>query len=205
MPAGVAEVAAAHRVKRKSIFDQVRLAHQMIPAAAGRALSGARPPSQTKTGAALLPIVNGLWGDSIAARDEVLAIPMSVRCEGKDVSPNAVALRTAFPDATGHLVVFVHGLFETERDWLWDDRTTTYGSRLEHDIDATAVHLRFNSGLRVSENGRLLADLLGDSWTSGRCPSRASPWWVTPWVGLSRAVRPTSRQRSRGPSTWTTS
>ena len=162
MLAGVAEVAAAHRVKRKSIFDQVRLAHQMIPAAAGRALSGARPPSQTKTGAALLPIVNGLWGDSIAARDEVLAIPMSVRCEGKDVSPNAVALRTAFPDATGHLVVFVHGLFETERDWLWDDRTTTYGSRLEHDIDATAVHLRFNSGLRVSENGRLLADLLGD-------------------------------------------
>ncbi len=162
LPAGVAEVAIAHRAKRKNVFEHVRWAHKAIPEAAGHALSAARPPSETKAGAVLLPIVNGLWGDSIAARGEVVAIPMAVRVDGQDVVPDEASLAAAFPHATGHVVVFVHGLFETERDWLWDDQLSTYGSRLEADLEATAVHMRYNTGLRISENGRLLAELLGE-------------------------------------------
>jgi pimeloyl-ACP methyl ester carboxylesterase len=70
------------------------------------------------------------------------------------------------------VVVFVHGLCETEAAWRLpargSDRTDrrTYGERLEQDLGFTPVCLRYNSGLHISENGRELARLL-DELVSG--------------------------------------
>jgi pimeloyl-ACP methyl ester carboxylesterase len=65
----------------------------------------------------------------------------------------------AFPDATPRIVVFLHGLMETEHAWRYGGEET-YGARLERDIGATPVEIRYNTGLHVSENGRSLADEL---------------------------------------------
>jgi len=72
--------------------------------------------------------------------------------------------------------VFVHGLCETEAAWRLAPRTTTdsdrrtYGDRLQDELGFTPVYLRYNTGLRVSANGRRLARLLEDlqaSWPVG--------------------------------------
>jgi pimeloyl-ACP methyl ester carboxylesterase len=62
--------------------------------------------------------------------------------------------------------VFIHGLCETDLCWSfaaerrWGDRTCTYGSRLRDDDGWTPLYLNFNTGLRVSANGRELAEQL---------------------------------------------
>src|SRR4029079_17702299 len=54
------------------------------------------------------------------------------------------------------VVVFLHGLFETEYAW----GRNSYGARLQRDLGVTPVYVRFNTGRHISENGRALAELL---------------------------------------------
>jgi pimeloyl-ACP methyl ester carboxylesterase len=54
---------------------------------------------------------------------------------------------------------FIHGLTGDEFCWSWGAEDA-YGERLTSDLDCTAVYLRYNSGLHISENGRTVAALL---------------------------------------------
>src|SRR5205085_6432301 len=67
-----------------------------------------------------------------------------------------------FPGARPRIVVFLHGLMETELSWRFGARESgaTYGSRLERDMNVTAVYVRYNSGRHVSHNGASLDELL---------------------------------------------
>ena len=106
--------------------------------------------------------VNGLIGDKLAERHPEAAIELAVRKDGRDVPPRRAALAEAFPAATGDLVVFLHGLSESEH--YWDrrrDRTGgSYGERLAAETSWTPVYLRANTGLPIAENGAALAGLL---------------------------------------------
>jgi pimeloyl-ACP methyl ester carboxylesterase len=84
---------------------------------------------------------------------------MAVRRRGRPVPAEPAAVAAAFPAATLRVVVFVHGLMETEHAWRYSGRDT-YGARLRRDVGATPVNVRYNTGRHVSENGRSLADLL---------------------------------------------
>jgi pimeloyl-ACP methyl ester carboxylesterase len=106
----------------------------------------------------LAPVLNGLKGDLVASDHPELEIPMALRFEGADVSVGDVP--RVYADATGHLVVFVHGLAEDERAWSLEEDRQGYPERLATDTGATAVLLRYNSGLRISDNGERLAALL---------------------------------------------
>ncbi|MEZ5501823.1 MAG: alpha/beta fold hydrolase [Halioglobus sp.] len=75
----------------------------------------------------------------------------------------------AYPRATGKLCVFVHGLASTE--WLWTFSSAEYyngatdvsfGSRLYEELGYTPVYIRYNTGLHISDNGRRLAELIGE-------------------------------------------
>jgi pimeloyl-ACP methyl ester carboxylesterase len=68
-------------------------------------------------------------------------------------------LASAYPDATSRLVVFVHGLCETEAAWHIGSRPG-YGYRLREQLGYTPVDVRYNTGLHVSDNGRRLAQVL---------------------------------------------
>jgi pimeloyl-ACP methyl ester carboxylesterase len=127
-------------------------------------------------GSAALAALNGLYGSHLAARGSELALGMDVRRDGADVAVTTAALAAAFPDATARIVVFVHGLCETDDAWrLLPLRgraaaQPTYGDRLQADLSLTPVYLRYNTGLRVSQNGRALARLLDDlvaAWPMG--------------------------------------
>ena len=82
-----------------------------------------RPGSSAPTGPASAPrleesprgrfvvsAVNGLFGDRLRDDSSGLAITMAVRVDGRDVALDPESLRAAFPEATGDLVVFLHGL-----------------------------------------------------------------------------------------------
>ena len=129
-------------------------------------------PSQTAAGRALLPAVNGLWGDHIQGEHHSLAVSMSIRAGGQDVPVTASALASAYPAATADLVVLVHGLGEHDESWVRgpEGAGRGYGDRLHDDLGLTPVRLRYNTGLRVSENGRLLSDLLDELVTAWPVP-----------------------------------
>jgi pimeloyl-ACP methyl ester carboxylesterase len=115
-----------------------------------------------------LGILNGVHGDLVARAAPALALRMSVRVTGRDAALTTAALTEAFPAASGRLVVFLHGLTETEGAWCYRSERhhgapgITYGTLLERDLGRTAVFLRYNTGLHVSDNGRELSALLGD-------------------------------------------
>ena len=111
-------------------------------------------------------VVNGVAGDFLHARDNDLHIPIGIRVQGRFVPPEPTAMADAFPQATGRIVVFVHGLMCTE--WCWSfgahetygDPNVNFGTMLARDFGFTPVYVRYNSGLHISENGQALSALL---------------------------------------------
>ena len=107
--------------------------------------------SESPRGATLIGILNGLVGDTLEQERNELCQPMAIRIDGEPVGIEA------FEGATPRMAVFLHGLMETEFSW---GRPPNYGSRLAEDAGWTPVYVRYNSGLRISQNGRSLAQLL---------------------------------------------
>ena len=112
--------------------------------------------------------VNGLIGDRLVRERPRLAIPMAVRAGGRNVPVDRAGLADAFPDATGRVVVFLHGLCENEAYWNHhrEQTGTTYGEALTG-RGWTPVFLRANTGLGLRENGVALSALLQplvESW-----------------------------------------
>ncbi len=112
--------------------------------------------------------VNGLIGDRLAGERPRLAISMAVRDRGHDVPLTEPDLAAAFPEATGRLVLFLHGLCENESYWQRGRERlgTTYGAMLA-ERGWTPVFLRANTGLGVRENGVALTALgqaLVEAW-----------------------------------------
>ncbi|MBY4127570.1 alpha/beta hydrolase [Rhodococcus fascians] len=116
-------------------------------------------PSHTARGAQTIAVLHGLIGDDMERTARVLAYPMAIRVDGRPVAPNYRALAAAFPTAGAHLVVFVHGLVETESAWRLGGRPT-YGERLDSEAGTTSIFLRYNTGRRIGMNGVDLSDLL---------------------------------------------
>lgn len=114
--------------------------------------------------AGAIAALNGIYGDQLTKRGNGLALTMQIRRHGEPVDPTAAAVAAAFPGATGRVVVFVHGWCLTERSWQRPPRTgeevRPYGARLHDDLSFTPVHVRYNTGLHISDNGKALADLL---------------------------------------------
>ena len=116
-------------------------------------------------GSLALGVLNGMHGDWLAEHHPDLALPMTVRRHRRDIPATSAALNEAFPDATTRVVVFVHGLCETDEAWRLPppapaEDLRPYGERLREDLGLTPVYLRYNTGRHVSDNGRNLAELL---------------------------------------------
>lgn len=119
-----------------------------------------QPPSTTRAGATIIAAVNGLIGDDLDARQSALAEPMSIRVDGQVVGLTASELAAAYPDAQRRIVVALHGLVESEFHWSMGG-SEPYADRLARS-GVTTVFIRYNTGRRVSTNGRDLAELLDD-------------------------------------------
>jgi pimeloyl-ACP methyl ester carboxylesterase len=173
-PTGAASSAprAAHDAIAGTVYAAVRGAGTLLGAGLARtvrAAGGGPRISDHPRGRLAQGALNGLWGDRLEDAGSALAVPMAVRVHGRDVPADRASLAAAFPDAGDRPVVFVHGLMESDAAWgiRAAERDGTYATRVLPDVGGTAVVLRYNTGLHVSENGRRLAALLEalvDAW-----------------------------------------
>ena len=166
-----APVRIAHDGISRAVHAGVRTALRALPQGGAHALAlragDEAPPVGTRTpGALVVAALNGVYGNHLATRGNALALDMEVRRHGAPVPITPDGLAAAFPDATSRIVVFVHGLCETDEAWrllplrgAGPDRRP-YGERLQDELGFTPIPLRYNTGLHISENGRGLARTL---------------------------------------------
>lgn len=164
------------RAAYDGVASALRLASRGGASLVARAADPAAPALRAGIGGSMaLGVLNGFHGDRVAARVRDLDLGMTVRRDGEDVATTREDLAAAFPDATSRIVVFVHGLCGTDDCWhllpLRGRRgRRSYGERLQDELSFTPVYLRYNTGLRISENGRRLARLIADlvaEWPTG--------------------------------------
>jgi pimeloyl-ACP methyl ester carboxylesterase len=152
------------------VYDTLGAAGRRVPgsvsslAAAGLAFDDDAPLDESTPAAEMIAALNGIYGDELAERGNSLATELAVRVNGHAVALTPDAVAAAFPQATGRLAVFVHGLCQTETSWRRPPRIGTeaasYGERLHDDLGITPIDIRYNTGLHISTNGHALDALL---------------------------------------------
>jgi pimeloyl-ACP methyl ester carboxylesterase len=122
----------------------------------------------SRRGRFVISAVNGLIGDKLVTAGSPLAIEIGVRRDGHDVPMTPDGLAAAYPAASDAVVVFLHGLCETENYWDRRSRprtadgssTASYGVRLAADEGWSPVFVRCNTGVSLGETGVALSSLL---------------------------------------------
>lgn len=145
---------------------------------------GATLQPRTRLPAPLVGVLRGVIGDLIARDHNPLAGTLHIRHAGRPLALTREALAAAFPNAGPRPTVLVHGLAADESCWqlgsqkTWGRPGLDYGSLLAERAPAergiTPLYLRYNSGLRIADNGRALAALL----------AQLSQHWPVPLVSL---------------------
>ncbi len=104
---------------------------------------------------------NGVIGDYLSRTNNPLAIDMSLRYQGRRVDlrdPTSVFEQHGDVLPRSKLLVLVHGLCMNDRQWNCDGHD--HGAALADDLGYLPLYLRYNSGLAIASNGRVLAELL---------------------------------------------
>lgn len=162
----VATVEHVHAMTTAGVLAAIRLTNRIVELAAGLAWSGvpqggepeAVPLRSDIVGSpvwaadALIGALNGLAGDHLRERGNVLDMGMSLRRVG---------------EATGRVLILVHGLSATEWSWVLnaDARLGApgahYGVGVE-DLGFSTLLARYNTGVPIARNGEALARVLGE-------------------------------------------
>lgn len=106
---------------------------------------------------AVLSALNGVMGDRLAADGNPLALSMELRQDGRPLDLQALRTRQ---DVSGKLLLLVHGL--CMNDLQWQHAGHDHGTHLAKELGYTPVHVRYNTGLHTSVNGRELAGRIED-------------------------------------------
>lgn len=119
---------------------------------------------------AAIGALNGAVGDYLQREGNALDLGFSLRYRDAYFDPAAP------PDLPSKLALFVHGLGATEWSWCWNaaechgDPALCYGVLLEQDAGLAPIYARYNTGRRVVDSGRRLAEAL-----DRLCAARAAP------------------------------
>lgn len=155
----------AHGLIARSVYSVMRGVTGVVQHGVDLSL-GLVPDSATETPLSRgevrwLAALNGVCGDHLEATSNPLAIPMVFTDSVRPAGTGRENLVAAFPGASPHLVVFVHGLCLSDFSWRRDG-SAALGDRLAEELEATSVYLRYNTGRHISVNGRELAERLDD-------------------------------------------
>lgn len=116
--------------------------------------------------AAVASALNGAFGDHLQAENNGLVQQACFYHAGQPLPLNSHAIQAAHPQLTGRICVLLHGLACNESAWnllaesQWQQEGVNYGHLLQQDHGYTPFFLRYNSGLRIADNGQFLNDLL---------------------------------------------
>ncbi|MFN2616778.1 MAG: esterase/lipase family protein [Thermoleophilaceae bacterium] len=171
-PIGTAATAPSrflHDRISSAVYGALRTAGKGLATGAGAAAARlTREDGQLLTrrpaGVLAAGVMNGFLGDLLEELDSDLLTEVAFydRADRLDIERGALA--RSIPDATPRIVVFIHGLCETEGAWRvnWSGATerTDYGRRLRDELGYTPLYLRYSTGLHVSEAARALSELL---------------------------------------------
>ncbi|MFO0460369.1 MAG: lipase family alpha/beta hydrolase [Burkholderiales bacterium] len=105
---------------------------------------------------ALVAVLNGIWGDHLAASGNPLAIPMRLRVGGVPIDA-AAGPPTGLGDGR-RLLLMVHGL--CMNDLQWTRAGHDHGVALADSAGWTPLRLHYDSGRHVADNGRELSATL---------------------------------------------
>lgn len=198
----------AHRTIARGIYGGVGLSLRGARRGLDAAVT-ARPPGPAARrlehdprGRFVRSAVNGLIGDHLADQRPEWALGATVRAGGEDVVLDPGSLAAAHPGATGHLVVFVHGLCENEAYWDWqvERRGPGYPTTVAA-LAATPVMLRLNTGLPLRVNGAALSSLMRELTAAWPVPVTRVSFVAHSMGGL--IVRAATAVRSADEEPWT--
>ena len=121
------------------------------------------PPLLKATGSmprrdAVVSALNGVFGDYLEESNNPLAIAMQLRVGGHPLQLVRDSLAATFPDASGRVLVLVHGL--CMNDLQWKRAGHDHGAALAESHCCRALYLHYNTGLNISTNGREFAAIL---------------------------------------------
>ncbi len=102
----------------------------------------------------IVRFVNAVWGDDLGRHQDALGLDMVMLEPSQEPA-----------EPTGHIVVLVHGLGQSESSWSIEDAPDLV-DLLGADPELTPLLVRYNTGRSVESNGRDLAELLESTTAS---------------------------------------
>ena len=154
---------AYHGGTSSLIYGLVQVGATVLGAGLDTAMTG-----NPRTAESIQAFVNGLWGDRLDRLHDDLATPMGLFDGDGTPVPIGPGVAAAFPEASGRLVVLVHGLARTERSWRGTDHAPGLARSLAAHPAFTPLSVRYNTGLPIAINGGRLGALLEE--LAGRWP-----------------------------------
>jgi pimeloyl-ACP methyl ester carboxylesterase len=167
MRAGPLGVADADRTRGitgfvyRCVRGGIRLAGRAIDASLAPVIASLPEGESSPLRDAYRSAANGVYGDYLVRTGNPLAIDMGLRYRGRWVDPRdpaSVFEQHGGVTPAGKLLVLVHGSCMNDRHWNRDGHD--HGAALAGDLGYLPLYLRYNSGLSIASNGRLLAELL---------------------------------------------
>ncbi len=147
------------------VYRSVRGGVRLVGRAVGASLAGITtllPDGESSpTRDAYRSAANGVYGDYLARTGNPLAINMSLWHRGQRIDmddPMQGLERRSSVTSANKLLVLVHGLCMNERQWSRDGHD--HGAALANELGYLPLYLRYNSGLQIESNGRMLAEML---------------------------------------------
>ncbi|MEL7020988.1 MAG: alpha/beta hydrolase [Bacteroidota bacterium] len=98
--------------------------------------------------------LNGVIGDYLKASNNPLQIQLHFRHKGDVVSIDKAAIAQSYPSINGKILLLIHG--SCMNDLLWTREGHDHGIALAEALGFTPIYVCYNSGLHISNNGRML-------------------------------------------------
>lgn len=152
----------AHGLIAAGVYGTIQTINGWLREGVDRVID-ATTPAEPASGAAasaghasFVGVLNGILGDHLEATYNPLAIRMHFRTADGVLDTNRGTLADTLPEATPHVAVLLHGLCMSERGWSRRGKDRM-GVALRTQLGLTPLYLRYNTGRRISANGRELA------------------------------------------------
>lgn len=142
------------------VYDSIRGVNKLVELgfALSASSSSASPPRMSPRYESMLAALNGVVGDYLARTNNPLAIPMSLRRNGRRLVIEKPRLQAAIRNPSGKVVLLAHGLCHNDLQLRGNGRDL--GAALARNFGYSPLYLHYNTGLHISENGQALAMLL---------------------------------------------
>jgi hypothetical protein len=104
----------------------------------------------------IVPIINGLHGDSMDEKGHQALVKMSFRYKSRDIEISQIKDYINLSENKGKLIILIHGLMNDDNIWHSnpEDLIQRMGSFLEKQNKANILYLRYNTGRHISQNGQ---------------------------------------------------